>query len=193
MELKQTFHAPDLPAWRQWLEQNHASESEVWLIYTKVKTGQPCIKYEESVEEALCFGWVDSLIQRINEDRYARKFTPRRDSSAWSELNKRRVHKVIAQGRMTPAGLAKITFPLDEPLTSSAPRVVVIPGWLAEGLQGNPLAWKNFQQLPPSHQKRYIAWLSSAKRLETRQKNLSKAIEMLVHDQRLEMNTRTGK
>jgi uncharacterized protein YdeI (YjbR/CyaY-like superfamily) len=190
MDLTLTFHAPDRETWHAWLEQHHADTKEVWLIYLKPHTKQPSVSYEDSVEEALCFGWVDSLIQKIDEDRYARKFTPRRMDSVWSETNKRRVAKVIAEERMTAAGLAKITYPLDE--HPSAKKAFTVPDWIAAGLKTSPRAWKNFSSLPLSHQKRYVAWLSSAKKEETRQKNLQKAIKMLEANQRLEMNTRTG-
>jgi uncharacterized protein YdeI (YjbR/CyaY-like superfamily) len=193
MQLTKTFHAADRASWRAWLEQHHADEKEVWLVYTKAHTGQPSVSYEDSVEEALCFGWVDSLIQKIDLDRYARKFTPRRDGSAWSDTNKRRVAKVIAEGRMTPSGLAKINYPLDSPVPDTARNEIVLPGWIAAGLQTSPQAWQNFSKLPPSHQKRYVAWLSSGKKDETRQKNLGKAIAMLEQGLRLEINTRTGK
>jgi uncharacterized protein YdeI (YjbR/CyaY-like superfamily) len=190
MDFALTFHAPNRETWRAWLEQNHADTKEVWLIYFKPHAKQPSVSYEDSVEEALCFGWVDSLIQKIDEDRYARKFTPRRMDSVWSETNKWRAAKVIAEERMTAAGLAKITYPLDEP--SPAKKAFTVPDWIVEGLKTSPLAWKNFSSLPPSHQKRYAAWLSSAKKEETRQKNLQKAIKMLEENRRLEMNTRTG-
>jgi uncharacterized protein YdeI (YjbR/CyaY-like superfamily) len=190
MDLTLTFHASDRGSWRAWLEQHHADTKEVWLIYFKPQSGKPSIGYEDSVEEALCFGWVDSLIQKIDEERYARKFTPRRIDSAWSETNKRRVAKVIAERRMTAAGLAKITYPLDEP--AAGKKAFTIPDWIIAGVKTSPLAWKNFSSLPPSHQKRYVAWLSSAKKEDTRQKNLQKAIKMLEKNQRLEMNTRTG-
>jgi uncharacterized protein YdeI (YjbR/CyaY-like superfamily) len=190
MELTRTFHAPDRQTWRLWLEQHHASEQDVWLIYSRAGSGEDSVSYEESVEEALCFGWVDSLIQKIDDTRYARKFTPRRAGSNWSETNRRRLAKVLAEGRMTPAGMAKVGTAL-EPIPASA-HEDSLPAWLAEGLHSSPLAWENFSRLPRSHQKRYIAWLSSAKKDETRQKNLSKAIEMLERNQRLEMNTRTG-
>lgn len=185
MEMENQFHAPDRETWRAWLESNHASEGEVWLIYTKAQSQLPSIGYEESVEEALCFGWVDSLIQKIDEQRYARKFTPRRMDSAWSLTNKRRVAKVIAEGRMTPAGLAKITYPLDE---SPAPRPQLeaqMPGWLVEALKTSPTAWENFLKLPPSHKKRYLSWISSAKREETRQKRIQEAIELLEQNKRI--------
>jgi uncharacterized protein YdeI (YjbR/CyaY-like superfamily) len=193
MELTLTFHAPDRETWRGWLEQHHADEKEVWLIFYKAHTKKPCISYEESVEEALCFGWIDSVVQRIDEDRYAQKFTPRRMDSAWSESNKRRVAKVIAEGRMTPAGLAKITYPLDAPLPAPAKKEFVVPEWISVGLQASPLAWTNFSKLPPSHQKRYVNWLSSAKKEETRQRNLQKAVRMLEANRRLEVDTRTGR
>jgi uncharacterized protein YdeI (YjbR/CyaY-like superfamily) len=195
MEMTHTFHAPDRAAWRRWLEEHHAAEKDVWLVYYKGQA-QPCITYEESVEEALCFGWVDSLIQKIDEDRYARKFTPRRPGSVWSETNKRRLARVIEQGRITPAGMAAVNFPLDSlPPTGGAKPAsppLEIPNWMETALRTSTTAWRNFSNLPPSHKKRYLAWLSSAKKEETRQKNLKKAIEMLERDQRLEMKTRTG-
>ena len=186
MDLTRKYYAPDRATWRAWLEQNHASESEVWLIYTKAQRQLPSIGYEESVEEALCFGWVDSLIQRIDEQRYARKFTPRRMDSAWSLTNKRRIAKVIEQGRMTPAGLAKITYPLEEPLDPPGIRQDFHPpDWLLRAFKASPLAWKNFSGLPLSHQKRYVGWISSAKKEETRQKRIQEAVELLEQNKRI--------
>lgn len=190
--LQQTFHPSDRLAWRHWLEENHESAREIWLVYDKVHTGRSCISYEESVEEALCFGWIDSLIQKIDEEHFARKFTPRRPGSAWSNTNKRRVVKIITEGRMTSFGLAKIDYSLDDPIPAKVTQSLVIPEWITQGLRQNPTAWENFSRLPPSHKKRYIAWLTSAKKEETRQRNLEKAIRMLEQNMRLEMNTRTS-
>jgi uncharacterized protein YdeI (YjbR/CyaY-like superfamily) len=185
MEFTHTFHATDRAAWRTWLGKHHATEKDVWLVYDKAGSGLPCITYEESVEEALCFGWIDSLIQNIDERRHARKFTPRREGSAWSDSNKRRVLKAIAEGRMTPAGMAKVDFPLEAPPKPPVRAEITIPAWLALGLQADPQAWENFNALPPSHQKRYIGWLSAAKREETRQKRLEEAIRLLLEKKRL--------
>jgi uncharacterized protein YdeI (YjbR/CyaY-like superfamily) len=184
MELIETFHAPDRKTWRAWLEQNHNHAKEIWLVYFKVQAGQPSIPYEDSVEEALCFGWVDSLIQKIDEARYARKFTPRRMDSVWSETNKRRVAKMIAEGRMTPAGLAKITYPLDA-VPVAEEKGLSLPDWMKTGLQTSPLAWENFCKLPPSHQRRYVGWITSAKREETQQKRIQEAITLLEQNKRL--------
>ena len=94
--------------WRAWLEENHDREKEIWLIYYKKPSGKPRVAYDDAVEEALCFGWIDSTIRKLDEDRYMQKFTPRNPGSVWSELNKRRVEKMIREGRMTQAGLSKI-------------------------------------------------------------------------------------
>jgi len=111
MKITKSFTPASVADWRNWLAQNHDREQEVWLVYLKNSTN---IDYEVSVEEALCFGWIDSIIQKINEERYARKFNPRRMGSKWSETNKRRVVKVIREGRMTEAGMAKVTFNVSE-------------------------------------------------------------------------------
>jgi len=192
MEITLTFHAPDRSTWRAWLNENHASTREVWLIYYKAHTGRKSIPYEDSVEEALCFGWVDSLIQKLDEDRYARKFTPRRMDSAWSDTNKRRVAKMVRERRMTPAGLAKVTFPLDAPPPEPAKKEPVLPDWISDALQSHPKAWQKFCQLPPSQKKLYINWLSSGKKQETRLRHLEKAIQMLEQNLRLDINTRIG-
>ena len=94
--------------WREWLSTNHATKDGIWLIFYKKETSRPSIAYEIAVEEALCFGWIDSIIKKIDAARYARKFTPRSDKSYWSQLNKKRAAKMIRRGRMTEVGLAKI-------------------------------------------------------------------------------------
>ena len=97
MKMSQTFTAPDRQSWHDWLSEHGASESEVWLVYYKAAAGRPTISYQDSLEEALCFGWIDSLIQKIDEESYARKFNPRRVGSKWSELNKHLVAKLVKE------------------------------------------------------------------------------------------------
>ncbi len=186
MKITLTFTAADRESWRQWLETHGASENEVWLVYYKAGSEKPCISYQESLEEALCFGWVDSIIQKIDEEKYARKFTPRRLGSKWSELNKHLVAKLIQEGRMTEAGLAKIEFDLDE-APQARPRrpPLPLPDWLKEAFMQSPAAWENFQKLAPSHQRNYIGWISDAKREETRQKRIRYALERLEQGQPL--------
>jgi uncharacterized protein YdeI (YjbR/CyaY-like superfamily) len=186
MKITRTFTAPDRATWRDWLAKHGASESEIWLVYYKAGTGKATTSYEDSLEEALCFGWVDSLIQKIDEEKYARKFTPRKPGSKWSELNKHLVAKLVKQGRMTEAGLAKVEFPLDEAPSARPKRPeLALPDWLKEGLMASPQAWENFSKLPPSHQRNYILWVSDGEREETRQKRIKEAIERLEKNERL--------
>jgi uncharacterized protein YdeI (YjbR/CyaY-like superfamily) len=186
MKITQTFTAPNRAVWHNWLAEHGTSETEVWLVYYKASTGKPTISYNDSLEEALCFGWVDSIIQKIDEEKYARKFTPRKAGSKWSELNKHLVAKLVQEGRMTEAGLAKADFPLAEASPDRPKRPQLpLPDWLKEGLMTNPKAWENFQKLAPSHQRNYIAWISDAKRDETRQRRLQEAIAKLEKNEKL--------
>ncbi len=180
VKITQTYEAPDRESWRRWLEAHGTSEAEVWLVYYKAGSGRTTISYLDSLEEALCFGWVDSIIQKIDEEKYARKFTPRRAGSKWSELNKHLVAKLIREGRMTEAGLAKVEFVLGEAPKARPKRPSLpLPDWLKEEFMKSPAAWVNFQKLAPSHQRNYIGWISDAKREETRQKRIRYAIERL--------------
>ncbi|HTX89610.1 MAG TPA: YdeI/OmpD-associated family protein [Anaerolineales bacterium] len=186
MKITQTFTAPDRPSWHDWLAEHGATESEVWLVYFKAAAGKPTISYEDSLEEALCFGWVDSLIQKIDEEKYARKFTPRKLGSKWSELNKHLVAKLVKEGRMTAAGLDKVEFPLEEAKAERPKRPALpLPDWLRAGLMTSPTAWENFQKLAPSHQRNYIGWISDAKKEETRQRRLQTAIAKLEKNEKL--------
>jgi len=186
MKITQTFTAPDRASWREWLSEHGTSENEIWLVYYKAATGQKTISYEDSLEEALCFGWVDSLIQKIDEEKYARKFTPRKPGSKWSELNKHLVAKLAKEGRMTEAGMAKVEFSLEEAPSARPTRPELpLPDWLKEGLMTSPQAWENFSKLPPSHQRNYILWVGEAKREETRQKRIQEAIGRLEKNERL--------
>ncbi len=186
MEITQTFTAPDRLAWRNWLEEHGQDEKEIWLVYYKTASGKPSITYPESLDEALCFGWIDGIVKKIDEEKYARKFTPRRPGSNWSELNKHLVAKLIKEGRMTEAGLARVDFPLDEaaPVRPKRP-ALPLPDWLKESLMASPAAWENFQKLAASHQRNYIGWISDAKREETRQKRIRQAITMLEKNEKL--------
>ena len=106
--ITETFFAPDRAAWRAWLEANHASAPEIWLVFLKKHVAEPCVSLDEAVEEALCFGWVDSLLRRIDDRSHALRFTPRKPGSRWSASNKARVERLTREGRMAPAGLAAV-------------------------------------------------------------------------------------
>lgn len=186
MALLNLFYAPTREDWRAWLAEHYASESEVWLVYYKKHTGKPRVSSDDAVEEAICFGWIDSIVRKLDEDRFAQKFTPRRLDSVWSELNLRRVKKLMAEGRMTPAGLAKV----GESPRPAPPRFQAgdeIPDFIGEGLRQNAAAYEKFQRLPPSHRRNYVRWITEAKKEETRLRRLSETIQRLVRDEPLGM------
>lgn len=170
--------------WRKWLRAYHRSEAEIWLVFHKRHTGTKSIGYEASVEEALCFGWIDSLIRRLDDDRYARKFTPRTADSRWSAINRRRYAHVKARGLLEPAGLERA------PTSRSgyAPRPPVattLPTYIEKALKANARARKEFEQLAPSYRRSYIGWIDSAKKDETQLKRLSEAIRLLAAGEKL--------
>ena len=175
--------------WRRWLAENHdKQENGIWLVFSKKKTGRPSLAYEESVEEALCFGWVDSIIKRIDDESYCRKFTPRKDNSRWSNLNRKRVEKIILEGRMTEFGLAKITAAKSSGKWQKDPRPVIsmaIPKELSEALARNEKAKVFFERLAPAYQKHFIGWIATAKRPETRAKRVRESLALLGRGKRL--------
>ena len=191
MKLSKTLYVANRDDWRAWLEKNHASETEVWLIYYKKHSGQPRIPYDDAVEEALCFGWIDSTVRSIDEDRYAQRFTPRRKNSQWSELNKRRVRKLFKEGRMTEAGLSKVSAEVldggDDSASEAKKKELVIPRYVEKAFRANRAAWENFKRLAPSYRRNYVMWITDAKREETREKRLRESIELLKQNKKLGM------
>lgn len=174
--------------WRSWLEENHLKEKEVWLIYYKKHTGEPRIPYDDAVEEALCFGWIDSIVKRIDDERYMQKFSPRKDKSDWSESNKKRVKKLTDRGMMTQAGLEKIEIAKkngswDRVIETARSYEMAIE--LEKLLVSNKAAKEFFDSLSPSTQKQYIGWVSSAKKEETRQRRAKEALSMLSKKKKL--------
>ena len=177
--------------WRDWLEKNHDSQSEIWLIYYKKHTAMPRIAYDDAVEEALCFGWIDSLVKRIDEKTFCQKFTPRKDKSSWSPTNKKRVNKLMRQGLMTPAGLAKIKAAKKNGEWEKSEKTVsqlTIPPELLQTLSKNKKALTNFRNFPPSVQRNFINWILSAKRPETKTRRIQQAAELAQLNKRPGMN-----
>ena len=182
------LYVPNRDKWREWLGRHYATESGVWLIFYKKGTSKPTIDYEAAVEEALCFGWIDSIIKKIDDEKYARKFTPRKDKSYWSELNKKRAKKVIKEGRMTDAGLAKIDAAKKNGLWDQAGRpnmLLDMPLEFTQALDKNKKAKENFEKLAPSYRKHYIGWIKTAKREETKKKRIRESMMLLAKGKRL--------
>jgi uncharacterized protein YdeI (YjbR/CyaY-like superfamily) len=169
--------------WRKWLAEHHDLESEVWLVFHKRQTGQPSITYDDAVDEALCFGWIDSLIKRLDDGRYARKFTPRKPDSRWSTANRKRYAQLKASGRLMPAGLNRA--PTDRSGDAPRPSPAKVPQYIQEVLRRRPTAWNYFESLAPSYRRMYIAWIDSAKQQETKMRRLQEAIGLLAAGKKL--------
>ena len=151
-------------------------------MFYKRRTGVKSIPYEDTVREALCVGWIDSLVKRLDDDRYALKFTPRQATSKWSDLNRKRWVELEAAGLLTSAGLA--AAPTDN---TYAPRPVVpdLPAYIAKALKANPKAWKFFQELAPTDRRNFVVWIHLAKRPETREKRIRESIALLAARKKL--------
>jgi uncharacterized protein YdeI (YjbR/CyaY-like superfamily) len=176
--------------WRLWLEKNHQTKKEAWLIFYKKHTGKPNVTYDEAVEEAICFGWIDSIVQRVDGEKFARKFTHRKPNSNWSEFNKKRADKMIVQGRMTKAGLELVNRAKQKGQwnrSSPTKRETSIPEYIQDALRTSEKALTDFTKLAPSYRRQYIGWVDSAKKEETRRKRLAEVIGVLERNEKLGM------
>jgi uncharacterized protein YdeI (YjbR/CyaY-like superfamily) len=184
-----TLELSTLEAWRAWLAENHDKVDEIWLVYYKKESGIASLDYAETRDEALCFGWVDSLIKRIDDTKYVRKFTPRKDSSKWSKVNKTQVQALTKAGRMTEHGLKKVeaakrSGSWDNPVQKPSMDFKMPPEF-TQALKNHPQAEKTYNSLSPSHQKQYLGWIVTTKRPETRQKRINEASKLLIQGKKL--------
>jgi uncharacterized protein YdeI (YjbR/CyaY-like superfamily) len=174
--------------WREWLARNHGKEREIWVIFYKKDSGKPSMDYESAVEEALCFGWIDSIIRKIDDITYVRKFTPREDKSRWSKTNRNRAEKLISRNRMTDIGLAKIMTAKRNELWDAPVRPEIsfdLPDDFTQALMKNKSAQDYFEQLAPTYQKQFIGWITAAKRPQTKEKRIEESIRLLNKGQKL--------
>lgn len=181
MKTTDTIYMVSLEDWQLWLQEHHQTSQAVWLMFFKKTTGHPCITYDDALDEALCYGWIDSIIKKIDNERYVRKFTPRTNLARWSTANKQRVFRLIAQGRIQAVGLAKIgdinAF-AEQPVRTRLP-IPDLPPELEQEIRANASAWGYWQTLAPSHRREYIGWITSAKRPETVARRLRDALTLL--------------
>lgn len=156
MDITTTFYAPDRDVWRQWLTDHHATATEIWLIFYTRQSGKPSVPYLHAVEEALCFGWIDGIQKKMDAERNAQRFTPRRPKGNWTELNKDRARRLIAAGKMTAAGYAVLPDLTLHPLE-------IAPDILA-ALQADPQTWAHFQAFPDLYQRIRIGFIEEMRR-----------------------------
>ena len=174
------LHVTTREAWRRWLREHHKRESEVLLVYNKAHTGRPRLPYQDALEEALCFGWIDAQVRRIDDDRYGQRWTPRRPGSRWSKINIALARRLIKEKRMTKAGLAAFEDGLTRPASGTPPRVDAVPDDLTAALRRNKQAREFFESLAPSYRRRYLGWITGAKRDETRERRVKETVQLLA-------------
>jgi len=180
MLIKETLYLTDRKKWRAWLRKNHKIKKEIWLIYYKKHTGKPRIAYDDAVEEALCYGWIDSTIKKIDDRKFAQKFTPRNKNSNWSDLNIKRVKKLIKTGEMTKIGMELFQnreAGESEKSRSKSPNLNKMSPALTKALVANKKASENFNNFAPSYRRQYIGWVNSAKKEETIKKRIRLVVE----------------
>jgi uncharacterized protein YdeI (YjbR/CyaY-like superfamily) len=180
VKIGKTLYVTHRRAWRGWLARNHARQKEIWLIYYKKHTGKPRIPYNDAVEEALCYGWIDSIIKRVDDDRTAQRFSPRRAKSFLSETNKERARRLIKAKRMTRLGLEKIKAQLDEDYAHAQDIIAM--------LKKDPATWRNFQAFSEWYQRIRVGWIDGARhRPEIFQQRLRYFLKMTAQNKKFGM------
>jgi uncharacterized protein YdeI (YjbR/CyaY-like superfamily) len=172
--------------WHAWLEKHQATAADIWLVFHKQHTGTRSLDREASVEEALCFGWIDSLVRRLDDQRYAVKFTPRKPDSRWSDVNRHRYASLEKRGLLMPAGRAnspngKRAYTVRQRRPIEAP----MPAYIARAFKAAPAAGRFFESLAPSYRRAYVGWIDAAKRAETRERRLREAVARLAKGEEL--------
>ena len=168
--------------WRAWLAKHHATSAGVWLVCHKEHSGRPSIPYEDFVREALCYGWIDSLIKRLDDHRYARKVTPRKPTSKWSDLNRQRWAELKAAGLLAAPGLAAAPTANQY---AAKPTIPELPGYIEKAFKANPAAWRFFQQLAPTYRRNFVVWIHIAKQEATRERRIKESVALLAKGEKL--------
>jgi uncharacterized protein YdeI (YjbR/CyaY-like superfamily) len=166
--------------WRRWLKANHNNEKEVWLLRYNKDSGKRSIPYDDAVEEAVCYGWIDGKLKNLDKERFMIRFTPRKDDSVWSLANKNKALRMIEKGKMTEHGLKKIKIAKENGAWENAYSsrdVPDLPSDLKAALKKDGRAWENFREFANTYKIGYISWVVSAKKTETRAKRISLIVE----------------
>jgi len=184
-QLEQVY-VEDRAAWRRWLAANHANSPGIWLVFDKKSSRADRLPYIDAVEEALCYGWIDSTARTLDDKRYVQLMAPRKPKSTWARTNKARVERLIEQGLMTEAGLASIERAKANGSWESldAVEAYVVPDDLRKALRARPAASENFAALAPSARKAYLHWISQAVRPETRANRVAQVAQLAAENRK---------
>jgi len=173
--------------WHTWLEKNHNKSNEAWLVHYKKSSSKKSVNHFDAVEEALCFGWIDSKLKKIDDESFILKYSPRKKKSVWSKINKEKAEELISLGKMTQAGLDKIEEAKRQGLWDTAYTNLVkdrLPSDLKKALMVNKMAWANFQKFANSYRNMYIGWVKGAKTKETREKRIDEVVKRSLQNKK---------
>ena len=187
-----SVHPPSREAWRAWLAEHHDRDDGVWFVFFKKATGKPTVSYDEAVDEAICFGWIDSRPRTLDAERSMRYFSPRKPGSGWSRVNKARIVRMTDAGRMTPAGQAKIDAAKADGSWGALDDVenLIVPGDLAGAFDDCPGAAAHWENFPRSVKRGILEWIGNAKRDATRKKRVSETARLAQKNERANQWTR---
>jgi uncharacterized protein YdeI (YjbR/CyaY-like superfamily) len=181
MQITNPKHFKNRDEFRKWLQKNHSKQTELWILFYKVHTKKKCVRYAEAVEESLCFGWIDGIVKRIDDEKHVQRFTPRKAKSIWSKVNKERAKRMIDAGKMTDAGLVKIKEAKKSGWWQNAYTTsrgdYEMSDEMKKVLMSDKEAWNNFQNFGKGYQNTYIFYVNYAKREETKQKRIQIVLE----------------
>ncbi len=177
---RKEYYFPTRKKWREWLSENHDRETGCYLIFYKLNAGKPTMRWEEAVQEALCYGWIDSTVKKLDEERRKQLFTPRKKGSGWSLVNKNYIKELQAQQLMRPSGQTKIDAAMEDGSWTMLDDVeaLIAPSDLLDGFKGHQKAFDFFDGLSRTYKKSYLYWLVQAKKKETRQKRIAEIVRL---------------
>ena len=187
MEVDKALFFKNRNEWRSWLETNHTISNGEWLIHHKKSSSKKNLNHFDAVEEAICFGWIDSKLKKIDEERFILRYSPRKTRSVWSKINKEKAEKMISLGKMMPAGLEKVKEAKKQGFWDMAYTNLVkerLPSDLKKALIMNKTAWYNFQHFANSYRNMYIGWVKNAKTEETRKKKIAEVVKRSLYNKK---------
>ncbi len=190
MQIGTTLYVTTRKEWRRWLAAHHATEKDIWLVYYKKQSGKPRIPYNDAVEEALCYGWIDSILKPIDEEKFAQRFSPRKPKAQWSPMNIERLRRLLRQKKVTKAGLeaAKTALETIRKHKTIEKTRVAIPTDILKALKNDPATWKNFSRFPASYKRIRVGWIDgSRRRPEVFQQRLQYFLKMTAQNKRFGM------
>jgi len=191
MKISKTLYVHKPQQWRTWLRKHHNTAKEIWLIYYKKHSSKPRISYNDAVDEALCFGWIDSTVKTLDKDRYCQRFSPRRKGSPCSEMNKHRAMRMIREKRMTPAGLEALEGTLGKSAKGHRGKIhhtapMKVPAYVASALK-KAGAWANFNKLPLPYKRIRVGWITATQKPDVRKTRLKYFVKMTAQGKKFGM------